>query len=373
MNIEQSETNPRVTRALHHIEKVANRFVRSRDRARSAVGLQGRKAQYDDASYEFVGGAGERLRKRHYDKSLRLLWKAEANAPFLDFKDCSPAEKELFTQAVEAMEPEEKRLVEQLSLPEYKAKLNEAYTPRQKQAIVNVLSSIGHGEAYAWLVSAELLGQVKSTGGRAAFTMQVLEEAKHFIVLRELLRAFDVPIPRQSAWDYLFLEGVYKAEGLEKAFGMNVVVESFALTLFGKFGDWPGLELLKLFHLDESRHSALPHSYFSEFPMSKWQQNNPVARWRRLKMILPALGLIVHHEEDMAVLGIDAFELGGGILRKIVNLGERCGFHMILPKDALLSLMDEAFNQYCFLTREDHERVSFTAGPEAVAAASAAA
>ena len=205
--------------------------------------------------------------------------------------------------------PKKNSLVEQLSLPEYKAKLNEAYTPRQKQAIVNVLSSIGHGEAYAWLVSAELLGQVKSTGGRAAF-LQVLEEAKHFIVLRELLRAFDVPIPRQSAWDYLFLEGVYKAEGLEKAFGMNVVVESFALTLFGKFGDWPGLELLKLFHLDESRHSALPHSYFSEFPMSKWQQNNPVARWRRLKMILPALGLIVHHE-DMAVLGIDAFELGG--------------------------------------------------------------
>ena len=115
--------------------------------------------------------------------------------------------KGLFTRAVESMEPE-KRLVEQLNLPEYKAKLNEAYTPRQKQAIVNVLSSIGHGEAYAWLVSARLLGQVKSTGGRAAFTMQVLEEAKHFIVLRELLRAFDVPIPRQSAWDYLFLEGL---------------------------------------------------------------------------------------------------------------------------------------------------------------------
>lgn len=52
-----------------------------------------------------------------------------------------------------------------------------------------MLSAIGHGEAYAWLVSAELLGHVKSTGARAALTMQVLEEAKHFVVLRELLRA----------------------------------------------------------------------------------------------------------------------------------------------------------------------------------------
>ena len=73
MNIEQPETNPRVTRALHHIEKVANRFVRSRDRARSAVGLQGRKAQYDDASYEFVGGAGERLRIELAKARLRSL------------------------------------------------------------------------------------------------------------------------------------------------------------------------------------------------------------------------------------------------------------------------------------------------------------
>jgi hypothetical protein len=369
VEIVEQPTHPKLARSLDRIERVANRFVRSRDRARSAIGLGGRKALYDDASYEFVGGAGERMRKRHYDKSLRLLWKAGTHAPYLDFKDCSPAEKALFEQAVEGMNAEEKGLVEQLSLPEFKSRLNAAYTPKQKQAIVNVLSSIGHGEAYAWLVSAELLGEVKSTGARAAFTMQVLEEAKHFIVLRELLRAFDVPIPRQSAWDYLFLEGVYKAKGLDKAYGMNVVVESFALNLFGKFGEWPCMELLKLFHLDESRHSALPHSYFSDFPMTAWQKNNPVARVRRLKMVLPALALIVHHEEDLAVLGIDAFDLGGSILRKVTSLGDRCGFHLAIPRKALLSLLDEAFNQYRFLTREDHVRKSYTEAPEAAAAA----
>ena len=56
---------------------------------------------------------------------------------------------------------------------------------------MNLLTPVAHGEAYAWLVAADLLQDVKSTGARAAFTMQVLEEAKHFVVLRELIQAFD--------------------------------------------------------------------------------------------------------------------------------------------------------------------------------------
>ena len=51
-------------------------------------------------------------------------------------------------------------------------------------------------EAYAWLVSASLLTQVQSTGAKAAVTMQVMEEAKHFVVLRELIQAFGVDVPR---------------------------------------------------------------------------------------------------------------------------------------------------------------------------------
>jgi hypothetical protein len=130
--------------------------------------LGGRKGDYDDIHYEFNGGAKDQIRKKHYDKSLRLLWKAEENAPWLDFR---------------------------------RDKIKAEYTPRERQAIVNVLSLIGHGEAYAWLVSTELLNEVKSTGARGALTMQVLEEAKHFVVLRELLQAFDCEIPRMSIYE----------------------------------------------------------------------------------------------------------------------------------------------------------------------------
>ena len=44
--------------------------------------------------------------------------------------------------------------------------------------------------------------------------------------------AFDCPIPRLSAWEYMFLEGVYKAPSLEKLFGMNVAVLPFAQATF---------------------------------------------------------------------------------------------------------------------------------------------
>src|SRR5690606_15778593 len=165
------------------------------------------------------------LRKKHYDKSLRLLWKAEDHAPFLGFRDCTAVEKQLHDMALRAMNDEERAQVSRLSTAEYKALLDREYTRREKEAIVSVLSAIGHGEAYAWLVSAQLLAEVKSTGARAALTMQVLEEAKHFLVLRELVRAFDVPIPRLSAPEYLMLEQVLKAKGTEKLFGMNVLVE----------------------------------------------------------------------------------------------------------------------------------------------------
>jgi hypothetical protein len=114
--------------------------------------------------------------------------------------------------------------------------------------------------------------------------MQVVEEAKHFVVLRELIQAFDVPVPRLSAWEYLLLEGSLKARGLDKFYAMNVVIETIALSIFGLLADKPGLEVLRLFHLDESRHTALPDNYFKEFPMTAWQRSNPRARkghaWR---------------------------------------------------------------------------------------------
>ncbi len=157
----------------------------------------------------------------------------------------------------------------------------------------------------------------------------------------------------------MFLEQVFKAPGLEKFFGMNVLVEAIALSIFGQMSHLPGLEILRLFHQDESRHTALPSNYFKEFPMSAWQKHNPMARLRRLQMLLPALALIPQLEPDLAELGIDALEFGGSVLRKISWLAEHAGFLLPLPRTVLLPVFNGLFNLYARATREEFVFTNF--------------
>ena len=344
---------------VHQVEELLNRAVRGYDKIAGTLHIGGRKGSYDDINYEFEGGSRDELRKKHYDKSLRLLWKAEQHAPWSSFRDLTGDEQAVLTQAFETLSADEKRQLKKMRTDEFKNKLNAAYSPEQKQALVNILSLIGHGEAYAWMVSAELLGQCKSTGGRAAITMQVLEEAKHFVVLREIIQAFDCPIPRLPIYEYMLLESTLKAKGVEKFFGMNVVVESFALSLFGILSDMPCLEILKMFHRDESRHTALPSNYLAEFPLTWWQRKSPFARMRRLMIVLPAVPFLAHIQEDFAILGVDSFAFGGSMVRKILNLAERVGFDLPLSRVTISEFLNDLFNAYCRYTRTRHEDQRF--------------
>lgn len=341
------------------LEELVNGLVRGYDRLARPLGMGVRCSNYDDLNFSFEGGVGDRLRKAHYDKSLRLLWKAQQHAPATGFRDCTADELAVMQLADGAMDKAERRELSRVQSESYKEFLKKQYTPRQRQAIVNILATIAHGEAYAWLVSADLMARVKSTGGRSAMTMQVLEEAKHFVVLRELLHAFDVEIPRMSVWEYITLENVLRQDGLEKFFGMNVFVEGLALSIFGAMASFPGLEVLRMFHLDESRHTALPHNYFHDFPMTRWEMYNPVAIAKRIGLLLPAVPFLLHLEEDFAVLGIDVFDFSGSVLRKIFHLSERVGFSLGVPQTVLLAQFNRAFNLYCSLTRKKHRHKDF--------------
>ncbi len=351
MKFKQIPYSPTHVARNRRIEERANAVFRTFDNIMTGLGLGGRKGYYNDYAYEFEGGARDDLRKKHYDKSLRLLWKAEEHASWSSFDDCTKEEQLLLSMAEKGMTGGEKSQRRRINSEAYRKFLDKTYTPRQKQALVNVLSMIGHGEAYAWMVSCELLNEVRSTGGRAALTMQVLEEAKHFVVLRELIQAFDCKIPRLNAWEYMLLERTYKSKGLEKFFGMNVVIEGFALGLFGMLSTLPGLEILKLFHRDESRHTGLPHNYFAEFPMTAWERKNPLRAMRRLSLVLPALPIFFHVEADLAELGVDAFEFGGAMARKILKLADRVGFDILIPTAPLTRLVNRALNDYCKATR----------------------
>lgn len=356
---ESVTVNPKATAINRRTESVVNAIVRTWDDVLGKLHLGGRKAAYDDIAYEFIGGPQDKLRQKHYDKSLRLLWKAEDKAPWSSFRDATADEKALMKQALRSLTPEEKAARERLSSKEFRDLLDREYTLRQKQALVAVLSAIGHGEAYAWMVSASLLADVKSTGARAALTMQVLEEAKHFVVLRELVHAFNVDVPRLSGWEYMLMERVIKAKGIDKFFGMNIVVEGIALSIFGMLNELPGLDVLRLFHLDESRHTALPVNYLTEFPLSKWQQANPAARLGRIWMISPAIPLIFHLEDDLAQLGLDVLEVGGSIIRKVSYLAVRAGYLKERDADWFNQALNGILNGYARLTRPGHEHKDF--------------
>jgi hypothetical protein len=354
--------NERAARINRWVEGGMNAVLRSIDRVR------GRAANYDDERYEFVGGPSDELRKKHYDKSLRLLWKAQTAAPWSTFRDASGrgasaenAEREVDVEATRGMSPVEVEARQHITSDDFRRLLRESYTPAQRRAMVKILSAIGHGEAYAWLVSASLMPEVQSTGARAALTMQVLEEAKHFVVMRELVEAFGEPVPRQSAWEYLLLEKTLRARGYDRFFGMNVLVETIALTIFGMLEPLPGMDVLRLFHLDESRHTALPVNYFKEYPMPDSLRESGAGRVRRLLMALPALPLVLYLEPELAELGIDAFDFAGSILRKVGILSVRAGFIDQVRADAQSVFFNDVFNRYCALTRPGHRHKDFMA------------
>src|SRR6476659_9525249 len=108
MQFDKVRVSPTTTRNVRRVEAKANELLRGVDRVLGRLRLGGRKAPYDDLTYEFLGGPADTMRKKHYDKSLRLLWKAEDQAPFLGFKDCTVVEKQLHEMAFRGMNDEEK-------------------------------------------------------------------------------------------------------------------------------------------------------------------------------------------------------------------------------------------------------------------------
>ena len=171
MKFQKLQVNENAQRVNDTLEAYVNFAVRGFDTLMGTVGLGGRAADYDDLNYEFMGGANDELRKKHYDKSLRLLWKAEKHAEWSTFNDLNKEEAMLLKMAGESLNQGEKKQLERMKSAEFKELLAREYTPAQKQALVNILSMIGHGEAYAWLVSNEVLRDVKSTGAKAAASL----------------------------------------------------------------------------------------------------------------------------------------------------------------------------------------------------------
>ena len=132
MNVSPVRISARAARIHKRVEALTNSLVRGADTVLGKLRLGGRKAAYDDVTYQFDGGEATGLRKKHYDKSLRLLWKAEDKSPWLDFRDMTNDEKALREMALRDLSEEERDERVRMGTKEFREMLNRTYTPKQK-------------------------------------------------------------------------------------------------------------------------------------------------------------------------------------------------------------------------------------------------
>jgi len=68
--------------------------------------------------------------------------------------------------------------------------------PEKREAALRILSILLWGELAAWAISADLAEQIDDVEAKMAATSQAHDEARHFYVLRDYLRALFEPVPR---------------------------------------------------------------------------------------------------------------------------------------------------------------------------------
>lgn len=312
---------------------------------------------YDDKQAHFIGGEMELLTHRNYEKALVNLWKAETIAPYLGIHDASRADKLAAAHgAVVAAPPtgtktspsteEIKDLVEVMTSEKVRREFEEGYTPEQRDGIVEIMSLLGHGEAYALYTSCTLLPQVRGTGSKLGMAMQTIEEAKHYIVLREMLNTIDHIRPLKTSARALF-EVIARQRYYNKLFGMNVVLESAATNLFSHFEDFPGLRhIMRAFHMDESRHVAFPQNYAQSGNIPEYVTKSPRYQWSRLLMLAPAVVLFLDYKPHFDAAGIDPYAFWGRFLSKVTRAAESSKMPLPFPRELILQNVNFLFNSH---------------------------
>lgn len=134
--------------------------------------------------------------------------------------------------------------------------------PAKKKALAEIFSTILWGELAAWSISADLALQLEDTEAKMAATSQVFDEARHFYTMRDYLLALDCEVPPLDGYTHAVLTELLDTHRLiDKLLGMQLIVESVAVTLFKTVAQAnvePVLsELMPYFERDEARHVGL--------------------------------------------------------------------------------------------------------------------
>ena len=175
---------------------------------------------------------------------------------------------------------------------------------------LKLLSILLWGELAAWAISADLAERIDDVEAKMAATSQAHDEARHFYVLRDYLRALGRPVPRLGGIGRRLLVGILETRSLaHKLVGMQLLVESNALSIFRGLVEAevePVLcELLPYYEKDEARHVGLGVMYLPRLlrRMSSVERAGVAAFQIRCVWLLLNAGLPLH--EPFRTLGIE--------------------------------------------------------------------
>ena len=182
--------------------------------------------------------------------------------------------------------------------------------PEKKESALKVLSILLWGELAAWAISADLAERIDDVEAKMAATSQAHDEARHFYVLRDYLRALGEPVPRLGGIGRRLLLSILETPSLvHKLIGMQLLTESNALAIFRGLVDSkiePVLaELLPYYEKDEARHVGLGVMYLPRLlrRLSRAETAGVVAFQLRSIAMLMSAGINMH--DHFRNLGID--------------------------------------------------------------------
>jgi hypothetical protein len=195
-----------------------------------------------------------------------------------------------------------------------------------QRALARVFSSLMWGELAAWKISAQLADLLTDFEAKMAATSQVHDEARHFYVLHDYLELLDVEIPAPSRSTRMLLETVLGTESMaEKVVGMQLFVESMALTVFKFVRELriePVLsELLIFYERDEARHVGLGVQHAPELLRGISLKERMSLETFQLRILINSLVALKSLEPSFRRLGIEPRAIAeDGIQRMLSTL-----------------------------------------------------
>jgi hypothetical protein len=186
--------------------------------------------------------------------------------------------------------------------------------PDKARALGRVFEIILWGELAAWKISAELADELVPLEAKMAATSQSHDEARHFYVMYDYLQALGYTPTRIDPCSQRVLDLVLGARRLtHKLLGMQLMLETIALTIFGEVED-AGVEpvlggLLRYYQKDEARHVGLGTQFLPSLLRDERGLEAAETMLFQLRLVFWATASLKAMEPDLHVLGISAHHM----------------------------------------------------------------